>query len=52
MKKFNREEFEKATVRMDDIDESIQKEIHDRVIETDEAVDPVRNYLHSKHTYN
>ena len=36
MKKHNREEFKIADERMDKIEESIKKEIKDRIVETDE----------------
>ena len=48
MIEFNRTEFSKANERMNKLDESIRQEISDRITETDDAVNPVRSYNHSK----
>ena len=45
MREFNKVEFRKADVRMVVIEESVKKEIHDRVIESNEAIYIVRNEL-------
>lgn len=52
MIEFNRAEFVKADERMEKIDESIQQEIQDRITETDEAVNPVRQYNESNFTFS
>lgn len=36
MREFNKDEFKKADSRMDNIEENIKKEIHDRIVESDE----------------
>lgn len=48
MIEYNREQFRIADERINKIEEMIKKEIHDRVVETDEDVYPVRAYLNSK----
>lgn len=48
MREYNKEEFKKADVRMDSIEESIKKEIKDRVIESDELIYVVKNDLSGK----
>lgn len=45
MREYNKEEFKKADVRMDLIEESIKVEINERIVETDEKVYIVRNDL-------
>ena len=42
MREHNREEFQIAKERMDVIEESIHKEINDRIVESDEAINAVR----------
>jgi hypothetical protein len=49
MREFNKVEFRKAVERMVVIEESVKKEIHDRVIESDEAIYVVKNDLSGIH---
>lgn len=42
MKEHNRNEFRIATERMDAVEDSIHKEINDRIVESDEALNAVR----------
>ena len=48
MIKYNKEAFVVADQRMDTIEESVRKEISDRVVETDEQIYVVRNNLSGK----
>ena len=48
MKEHNRKEFQIAKDRMDRLEDSIKKEIKDRVVETDEIIYVVRTDLNSK----
>lgn len=48
MKDHNRKEFQIAKDRMDRLEDSIKKEIKDRVIETDDIIYVVRTDLNSK----
>lgn len=48
MKDHNRKEFQIAKDRMDRLEDSIKKEIKDRVVETDEIIYVVRTDLNSK----
>jgi hypothetical protein len=45
MREYNKEEFKICDKRMVVIEESIKKEVHDRVVETDEQIYVVRNEL-------
>ena len=45
MREHNRDEFRIAKDRMDNVEDSIHKEVGDRIIESDEALNIVRNDL-------
>eukprot|EP00350_Pseudokeronopsis_sp_OXSARD2_P004314 CAMPEP_0170541826 /NCGR_PEP_ID=MMETSP0211-20121228/1448_1 /TAXON_ID=311385 /ORGANISM="Pseudokeronopsis sp., Strain OXSARD2" /LENGTH=122 /DNA_ID=CAMNT_0010844693 /DNA_START=75 /DNA_END=443 /DNA_ORIENTATION=+ len=45
MREYNKQAFREADERMDGIEESIQKEIQDRISETDEKIYVVKNDL-------
>ena len=46
MREFNKDEFKKADERMVLLEESVKKEIHDRIHESDESIYPVKNELY------
>jgi|TARA_B110000285_G_scaffold204835_1_gene242103 tetrahydromethanopterin S-methyltransferase subunit G len=45
MRLYNREEFEKANQRLDNLDNAINKEVEDRVTESDELIYETRDDL-------
>ena len=48
MRKFNREQFEYSTNRLDKLESDIEKEVQDRIEETDEIMNETQTTLTSK----
>ena len=50
MREYNREDFKRATQRLDDLEHSIEQEISDRMTETDATIGETQDRLNCKLT--
>lgn len=48
MREYNRDDFKKATTRLDDLEHSIEQEISDRMTETDATIGETQDKLNCK----